>query len=368
MRKAKERGFKMNIDLHEILLKFDIDSSISNYGNGHINSTYCTETPKYILQRINNNVFKDPYKLMENIDNVTKFIRKKIEAAGGNPDRETLTVMKTKTGEDLYKYDDDNYFRVYKFIGDTKTVEDDKTYNDLYNAGIGFGRFQRMLDDFPAEILHETIVDFHHTPKRVEALKQAIKEDKAGRAAEVKEEIDFALQCAEFADTVTNKIESGEIPVRVTHNDTKINNILFDAVTGEAVAVIDLDTVMPGSVLYDFGDTLRMGASTAAEDEVDLSKVNFDIKAFEMFAKGFLQETKDTLNETEISLLPFSAKLLTYECGIRFLTDYLNGDTYFKIHRPNHNIDRARNQFKLVRDMAENEEKMTAVINEILGC
>ena len=357
----------MSINLNRILSNFNIESKISHYGNGHINDTYCTETPKYILQRINTAIFKNPYELMENIENVTEFIRKKIVERGGDPDRETLTVMKTVTGDNFYKVDDDNFFRVYKFIGGTKTVEDDKTYDDLYNAGIGFGRFQRMLDDFPVEVLHDTIVDFHNTPKRVEALKKAIAEDKMGRVKEVKEDIDFALECASFADVVTSRIESGEIPVRVTHNDTKINNILFDGQTGEAVAVIDLDTVMKGSALYDFGDTLRMGASTAAEDEPDLSIVNFDIDAFEAFAKGFLSETKDVLNKTEIDLLPFSAKLLTYECGIRFLTDYLEGDTYFKIHRPSQNIDRARNQFKLVKEMAENEERMSEVIKKIVG-
>lgn len=357
----------MDINLDEILSKFNIESGIKKYGNGHINSTYCTGAPKCILQRINTTVFKNPYELMENIENVTNYIRKKVEERGGNPDRETLTVIKAVDGKNLYKADDENYFRVYKFIDGTKTVEDDKTYDDLYNAGVGFGRFQNMLDDFPTEILHDTIVDFHNTPKRVEALKKAIEEDKAGRAAEVKDEIEFALECASFADVVTSKIESGEIPVRVTHNDTKINNILFDEKSGEAVAVIDLDTVMPGSALYDFGDTLRMGASTAAEDEADLSIVNFDIDAFEAFARGFLSETKDVLNKTEIELLPFSAKLLTYECGIRFLTDYLDGDVYFKTHRPGHNLDRARNQFKLVKEMAENEEKMSAVIKKIVG-
>lgn len=355
----------MSVDFNAVLSKFSIESKISDYGNGHINDTYCTETPKYILQRINTDIFKNPYELMENIENVTQFIRKKVEERGGEPDRETLTIMKTVSGDNYYKLDDNNFFRVYKFISDTKTVENDKTYDDLYNAGIGFGRFQRMLDDFPVDVLHETIVDFHNTPKRVENLKKAIAEDKMGRVKEVKADIDFALECAEFADVVTNGIASGDIPVRVTHNDTKINNILFDANTGEAVAVIDLDTVMQGSALYDFGDALRMGASTAAEDEVNLDIVNFDIEAFEAFAKGFLAETKDVLTKTEIELLPFSVKLLTYECGIRFLTDYLEGDTYFKIHRPSHNIDRARNQFRLVREMADNEARMSDVIRNI---
>lgn len=356
----------MNIDLATILSEFNIEATINPYGNGHINDTFCTNTPKYILQRINSEVFKNPYELMENIENVTEFIRNKIKANGGNPDRETLTVIKTAKGENLYKYDDNNYFRVYKFIDGTKTVENDKTYEDLYNAGIGFGRFQKMLDDFPVEKLHETIVDFHNTPKRVENLKKAIETDKVGRANSVRDDIEFALEFSKIANVVTDKIAHGEIPIRVTHNDTKINNILFDAVTGEAIAVIDLDTVMPGSALYDFGDTLRMGASTAAEDEVDLSIVNFDIKAFEMFAKGFLEETRDILTDAEVDLLGFSAMLLTYECGIRFLTDYLEGDTYFKIHRPNHNLERARNQFKLVREMNENQEAMRKIVKDIL--
>ena len=349
---------KNSVNLNHVLRQFDLPESIAPYGNGHINDTYCVEAPRYILQRINTNIFKDPDGLMENIENVTAFLRKKIESAGGNPDRETLTVIKTLDGKNYYKYDDNNVFRLYLFIEDTKTIENDKTYDDLYEAGIGFGRFQKMLEDFPVEILHETIPNFHHTPKRVEALKQAIAENKAGRKDSVQEEIAFALEKAAFADKVINGIAEGKIPMRVTHNDTKINNILFDAETGKAVSVIDLDTVMPGSMLYDFGDALRMGGSTGAEDETDLSKVNFDAKAFECFAKGFLSEMKDSLTDEELALLPFSVKLMTYECGIRFLTDYLNGDTYFKIHREHHNLDRARNQFKLVADLENMEEEL----------
>ena len=349
---------KNSVNLNQVLHQFDLPESIAPYGNGHINDTYCVEAPRYILQRINTNIFKDPDGLMENIENVTAFLRKKIAAAGGNPDRETLTVIKTLDGKNCYKYDDNNVFRLYLFIEDTKTIENDKTYDDLYEAGIGFGRFQKMLEDFPVEILHETIPNFHHTPKRVEALKQAIAENKAGRKDSVQEEIAFALEKAAFADKVIKGIAEGKIPMRVTHNDTKINNILFDAETGKAVSVIDLDTVMPGSMLYDFGDALRMGGSTGAEDETDLSKVNFDAKAFECFAKGFLSEMNDSLTDEELALLPFSVKLLTYECGIRFLTDYLNGDTYFKIHREHHNLDRARNQFKLVADLENMEEEL----------
>lgn len=347
-----------SVDLNEVVKQFAITSDIAPYGNGHINDTYCVGTPRLILQRINTNIFKDPDGLMENIENVTAFLRKKIQAEGGNPDRETLTVIKTVDGKNCYKHDDNNVFRMYIFIEHTKSIENDKTYDDLYEAGLGFGRFQRMLEDFPVEILHETIPDFHNTPKRVEALKKAIEENLAGRRDSVQEEIKFALEKSAFADRVVKGMEAGKIPMRVTHNDTKINNILFDEKTGKAVSVIDLDTVMPGSMLYDFGDALRMGGSTGAEDETDLSKVNFDAKAFESFAKGYIAEMKDSLTDDELKLLPFSVKLLTYECGIRFLTDYLNGDTYFKIHREHHNLDRARNQFKLVADLENMEEEL----------
>ncbi len=355
-----------NVDMKKIFEAFNIDFNIAPYGNGHINDTYCSNPTQYIIQRINTNVFTNPDELMGNIVNVTEFLKEKISAAGGDPDRETLTVVRTVDGKDYFRYDENNVYRVYTFIDGTKTVETDKTTEDLYNAGKGFGKFQQMLADFPVEKLHETIKDFHNTPKRVEALKTAIAEDKAGRAASVADEIEFALKNAEFASTVVDLMADGEVPARVTHNDTKINNILFDAKTSEAVAVIDLDTVMPGSMLYDFGDALRMGASTAAEDETDLDKVHVDRECFKYFAKGYLEETKDVLTPMEIELLPFSMKLLTYECGIRFLTDYLNGDTYFKIHRENHNLDRARNQFKLVFELNEIEDELKETVKSLL--
>lgn len=349
----------------QVLKEFNIFVNADAYGNGHINDTYRVEGSKYILQRINTSIFKNPQELMTNIENVTAFLRKKITAAGGDPERETLTFVPTVNGENLYQMGDHGAFRVYKFITGTKTIEDSKNPEDLYEAGVGFGHFQKMLEDFPAETLFETIKDFHHTPKRVEALKEAIRNDVAGRAESVKAEIDFALENAVWADTVIKGIEEGTIPLRVTHNDTKINNILFDEATGKALCVIDLDTVMPGSALYDFGDALRMGGSTAAEDETDLEKVWFDTKAYEAFAKGFLSEMKDSLTPAELELLPLSVKLLTYECGIRFLTDHLNGDTYFKIHRPNHNLDRARNQFKLVADITAKESALAAITQRL---
>lgn len=355
-----------NIIIGKILKNFNLKYSAGKYGNGHINDTFITKSNEYILQRINTNIFKNPYELMENIENVTQFIRKKLEKSGGNPDRETLTVIKTTDGNSCYKYDDNNYFRMYKFISDTVTIEDQITPEILFNAGTGFGHFQSLLDDFPVEKLHETIADFHNTPKRVEALKRAIEKDAAGRAKSVRNEIDFALSHADFADVIVKGLADKSIPTRVTHNDTKINNILFDKDTLKAICVIDLDTVMPGSALYDFGDALRIGASTAAEDETNLDKVWFDNEAFKAFSKGYCNEVGNKLTKSEKDLLYFAPKLLTYECGIRFLTDYLDGDTYFKIHRENHNLDRARNQFKLVSDMETKEQELKNIISDII--
>ncbi len=351
----------------EVLEHFDIGMETAGYGNGHINDTYLVTMPRYILQRINTSIFSNPDQLMENIENVTGFLREKIAADGGDPDRGTLTIVPTKDGGRYYRLDEANVFRVYRFVEGTKTIEDSKTPGDLYEAGAGFGHFQKLLADFPVEKLHETIRDFHHTPKRVQALREAIREDRAGRAESVKREIEFALENASWAETVVKGMEEGRIPVRVTHNDTKINNILFDQVSGKAVCVIDLDTVMPGSMLYDFGDALRMGGSTGAEDEVDLDRVWFDVESFRAFAKGYLGEMREALTEDELALLPFSVKLMTYECGIRFLTDYLNGDTYFKINRERHNLDRARNQFKLVADIAGKEEALGGIVREACG-
>ena len=347
---------------NDILQHFEIETNAESYGNGHINDTYLVTMPRYILQRINTSIFTNPDELMDNIENVTAFLRRKLIAAGWDADRGTLTVVPAKDGGKYYKVDDNNVFRVYRFIEGTKTIENSKTAEDLYEAGVGFGNFQKLLADFPVDRLYETIRDFHHTPKRIEALREAVREDKAGRAESVKKEIEFALENAGWADSVVKGMEDGRIPVRVTHNDTKINNILFDQESGKAVCVIDLDTVMPGSALYDFGDVLRMGGSSAAEDETDLDKVWFEVSAFEAFARGYLSEMKDALTETEIALLPLSVKLMTYECGIRFLTDYLNGDTYFKIHREHHNLDRARNQFKLVADISAREAVLAEAV------
>ncbi len=356
---------RSNYNIEEVIKQFNISFNYGKYGNGHINDTFLIEPKKYVLQRINNDIFKNVEELMKNIVSVTDFLREKIIANGGDPDRETMTVLKTVDGKNYCGDNNGNYFRLYKFIDDTKTIDSNPTPEEFYSAARAFGKFQRMLGDFPAENIFEVIPDFHNTPDRFEKLLEAIKNDVAGRASSVQEEIDFALSCKDWISTVYDGIVDKSIPLRVTHNDTKINNVLFDNKTSEAICVIDLDTVMPGSMLYDFGDALRIGAATADEDETDLSKVEFDLNLFESFAKGFYEEVKDIITQREKELLVLSAKLLTYECGIRFLTDYLNGDTYFKIHREHHNLDRTRTQFKLVRDIEKKTKEMEDIINSL---
>ena len=355
----------MATPINEIINKFVAGTEASGFGNGHINETYLIEPRQYIIQKINTKVFTKPDELMSNIVNVTTFLQKKIKEEYGDPTRETLTVVKTIDGKDYYQDEDGGCYRVYKYIDNSRAVDFNPTLSELYNAAKAFGKFQKMLDDYPADTLYETIVNFHYTPGRFNNLLKAIEEDAVGRKASVEKEIEFALSCRDWISTVTDGIADGTIPLRVTHNDTKINNVLFELNSDKAFCVVDLDTVMPGSVLYDFGDALRIGAATADEDETDLSKVSFDIEKFRSFTKGFLKEVAVCLTDREIELLAFSAKLLTYECGIRFLTDYLQGDTYFRIHRENHNLDRARTQFKLVWDMDQKMDEMNAIVHDI---
>ena len=350
-------------ELAKILTAFGIDASALPHGNGHINRTYLVDSePRVILQRINTNVFKRPVEVMENIFAVTSFLREKIVQAGGDPNRETLTFLRTTDGLPYYKSEEGDYYRAYYFVGNTVSLESVEKLEDFAEAARGFGKFQKMLADFPAERLYETIEKFHDTPDRYRQFKEALEEDRASRAASVRKEIDFALSHEKYADTITRAIADGSVPLRVTHNDTKLNNVLLDEKTRRAICVIDLDTVMPGSMLYDFGDALRFGASTGAEDEVDLDKIHFDLEKFEAFTAAFLSELGESITEKERELLPISVLMMTLECGIRFLGDHLNGDVYFQIHRENHNLDRCRTQFKLVSEIEEYLPQMSAIV------
>lgn len=355
------------MNIKEVISMFDVMSEASPYGDGHINDTFVTETnsPKYILQRINNSIFPDVEGLMNNIEYVTEYLKGIIEKEGGDTNRETLSVIKTRDGKNYYKTEDGKYFRMYRFIDDTVTYQSIEKEEQFYSCAKAFGKFQKQLAGFDVSKLVEIIPDFHNTPKRVEALKKAIADDIKGRKKSVEKEIKFALDMAKYADVVTKLLGTDEVPLRVTHNDTKLNNVLFDKDTDEAICVIDLDTVMPGSLLYDFGDSIRFGAATAKEDETDLSKMHFDISLFKAYAKGFLEELGDDITAKERELIPYSALLMTYECGIRFLTDYLNGDTYFKIKREHHNLDRCRTQFKLVYEMEQQLSDMAKVIEAL---
>lgn len=345
------------------------------YGSGHINDTFrltCNlpegGVKRYILQKMNDDIFKNPDGLMENVMNVTSFLRGKIIAAGGDPERETLNVIPTVEGKNYLRMDKEDgsydYWRMYTFIENATSFDEVKEPQDFYNSALSFGNFQRMLADYPADTLHETIVNFHNTVKRFENFKKAVEEDVCGRAAEVREEIGFVLEREADTHVICDALSQKRIPLRVTHNDTKLNNIMIDDETGKGLCVIDLDTVMPGSALYDYGDSIRFGASTGAEDEKNLDLVSVDLGLFDIYTKGFLEGCGGSLTKEEIELFPMGAKIMTFECGIRFLADYLQGDVYFKIHKPEHNLDRARTQFKLVADMEAKWEEMKEIVNK----
>lgn len=342
--------------------------SCSRYGSGHINDTFLAdcrrdgEGKRYILQRINHEIFTDVESLMENVSGVTSYLRGVIEKEGGDPDRETLNLVPNQEGGLYYKDTSGCYWRAYKFIEGATTYDRVEKPEDFYESAEAFGHFQNLLADYPVEKLSETIPDFHNTPKRYRDFCQAVEEDKCGRASSVAEEINFVRERAEKMGIVMDQLKNGEIPYRVTHNDTKLNNIMIDDTTGKAICVIDLDTIMPGASVFDYGDSIRFGANTAAEDETDLSKVSLSIMLFETYTKGFLKGCAGSLTEAETELLPRGAWMMTLECGMRFLTDYLQGDTYFKVHRPGHNLDRCRCQFALVSDMEAKWEQMAQIV------
>jgi len=355
-------------DVRSVIRRFQVPGEYLNaapYGSGHINDTYCVTIDqggarvRYILQRINHNIFKNPVALMENIHRVTTHIGAKV---ANLPDfsRRTLTVIATREGQPFHRDEQGNHWRTYVFIEKARTFDAVESPAQAFAAARAFGEFQKLVADLPAPRLNETIPDFHHTPKRFAALEKAIAADVANRAAVARPEIEFALKHKSLASVL---LEAG-LPERVTHNDTKFNNVMLDDATGEGICVIDLDTVMPGLALYDFGDMVRTTTSPAKEDERDLSKVTMQFKMFESLSRGYL-ETADFLTPAEKRLLPFSGKLITFEIGIRFLTDFLAGDTYFKVHRDGHNLDRCRTQFKLVESIEQQEDKMNKLVEQI---
>ncbi|HCC21585.1 MAG TPA: mucin desulfatase [Verrucomicrobiales bacterium] len=339
------------------------------YGSGHINDTYAVsikqsdQTARYIFQRINHEIFKNPVALVENITRVTRHIHNKLEQDNTSDiDRCTLTLIPTIEGDNILIDTDGLYWRAYIFIENAKTYDIIESTDQAYQAARAFGQFQCQLADLPSPRLHETIPNFHHTRSRFDALLKAADIDCCERVASAQEELAFAKDHESVVDVLLDLQASGDLPERITHNDTKLNNVMIDDDTGEGICVIDLDTVMPGIALYDFGDMVRTATNTGAEDELDLSKISMDIGMFEALTLGYLSAAGSMLVPKEIEYLPFSGKLIALETGLRFLTDYLQGDVYFKTHRERHNLDRCRTQFKLVQSIEDQKKVMQQIV------
>ena len=338
-----------------------------HYGEGHINDTFVVwredHSKRFILQRINTDTFTNPVGLMENICGVTRHLRAKILAEGGDPARETLNVIPTLSGSTCYLDADGGAWRAYDFVEDTICLQQVGSETDFRTVAETLGKFQNQLEDYPASTLHETIARFHDTPNRYANFEKALAADALGRAKNITSEIEFIHAREQDCHVLLDQLAAGEIPLRVTHNDTKINNVLIDAATGKGICVIDLDTVMPGLSAYDFGDSIRFGAATAAEDEKDLSKMGINLHLFQVYTAGYLAACK-SLTPKELELLPLGAKIITLELAVRFLTDYLDGDRYFRVAYPEHNLVRARAQMKLVADMEAHWDEMQAIVAE----
>ena len=353
------------IDLKGVVIE------VTPFGGGLINATFLVRTKlengeerKYILQRINHYIFKNVEKLMDNYCRVCDYLKEVVRKNNGDVSRETITVVKAKDGRSFTQDSEGNYWRAIDFIPDTVTYETISCEDDFYKAGKAFGNFQNMVSDYNAELLYESIPNFHNTKVRLNTFIKAIEENKSGRRDNVIDEIDFILERQEQASLLVDMLERGELPLRVTHNDTKISNVLLDKDSKEGICVIDLDTIMPGLSLYDFGDAIRSGATFAREDEEDLSKVFVDLGLFESFTKGFIEGVDNGLTQKEIELLPMGAKIITLEQGMRFLTDYLDGDLYYKTSYDDHNLVRTRTQLKLVRDLEEKWEEANNIIKK----
>jgi len=349
-------------------LKGNFESAVQ-FGDGHINDTYlvsCTDNgikKQYVFQRINKNVFHDSELLMSNMLSVCDFICAEAAMRGDDENREALSIVRTKDGKSHYTDDEGYAWRVLNYVPNSKSYTVATSPRQIYSAAKAFGKFQRMLEKFPVSDIGETIPDFHNTPKRLEALVNAAERDVLSRLEEVRAEYEFAIARKDFCNVLEDLKTEGKLPVKVTHNDTKLNNVLFDKDTDEAICVVDLDTIMPGLSVNDFGDLVRSSVSTAAEDEPDLSRVDFQMELYELCVKGFVEGADGTLTECEMEYLPHGAIMMTLECGIRFLTDYLSGDVYFKTHRPKQNLDRARTHFKLVWQMEQKLTKMREIVN-----
>ena len=358
MQRAEEENIR------EVVMHFrpeDKIMSVQPHGSGHINHTFLVETDgkqRYVLQKINTDIFRDTDQLMENIVNVTSYLQRKIKQEGGDPGRETMTVVSTTAGTYYHTDAKGDDWRVYLYIEDLISLDSAENADVFYESGLAFGRFQAQLSDYPADTLYETIPDFHNTPKRYADFENAVSEDICGRVKSAAREIAFIRGHREEISVLTDMQKRGELPLRITHNDTKLNNVLLDAKTHKAVCVVDLDTIMPGLCAYDFGDAIRFGANTAAEDEPDKDKVSLSLELYAAYARGFLEGCGDRLTPREVEMLPMGAKVITLEQGMRFLTDYLRGDTYYRVVRAGQNLDRCRTQLALVADMEAKWEKM----------
>lgn len=360
-------------DLQEVFANYGFDASsyvnIKQIKIGHINSTYTlyfdqgSSVKRYLLQEINTHVFKNPIQLMENIEKITTFLSEKVRLSGAkNYENLSLRVIHTLDHHSYMISSKNHFFRVYNFIENAKTYQKTNDLKLFYNAGKTVGTFQNMLSDFDASQLHETIPNFHNTPYRFQTFLKVLKENPCDRAKDCEEEIQFVLHLKDFTPVITSLIEQKLIPIKVTHNDTKLNNIMFDCETKEGLCLVDLDTVMPGTILYDFGDAIRSGCNRADEDEKNLEKVRFSVDLFKAFSEGYLSSVASSITECEVNHLVDSAILMTFECGMRFLTDYLDGDHYFKTKYDNHNLVRCRTQFHLVKQMIEQKDVLEEIV------
>jgi len=362
-----------NSEVLKIASEFNLGSAPTGFSectDGHINGTFFVDTAdgkKYVIQRINTGIFKDPDGLMRNVIGITEHIRRKLAAEGGDVERGTLHFIKTVSGDNYYEdRENGSAWRAYVYVDGVESFQSAGSTDVFSQVGRAFGHFQMQLADYDASGLCETIPNFHNTPSRYVDFEAAIVRNASGRADRAADAVEFVKAHKDVCSYIADRIAAGVLPLRVTHNDTKLNNILIDKATGKPICIIDLDTVMPGSVLFDFGDAIRFGASSAAEDEKDLSAVFMREDMFEAFAGGFIGGLEGSLTDTEILELPMGALVITLETGIRFLTDYLDGDTYFRTHYPEHNLDRARNQFKLVADMEEKMPEMLKTVKKYL--